>query len=196
MEENGYHHEDLREELINAGIRLLDTDGYESFSLRNVAKACGVSHTAPYRHFKNKDDLISAIAAEINGKFNDCLTEAVAAHPGNTTEQISEMGCAYVNFFLKNPEYLRLMFLSDLDKKVNLPPEGNGSQPKNIFLETVNRFAAEKKKEKPSEQPDSDALALKLWGLVHGITVLLVHGDFQYDGDITELIRKIIRVKK
>lgn len=192
MEEKGYHHEDLREELIDAGIRLLDTDGYESFSLRNVAKACGVSHTAPYRHFKNKDELISAIAGKIDSQFNACLKAAVAAHPDSTTDQINEMGCAYVEFFLENPVYLRLVFLDDLNKKVALPPGSNGSQPKNVFLETVGRYAAEKREEKPGEPADPDALALKLWGLVHGITVLLVLGDFQYDGDVMNLVRKII----
>jgi AcrR family transcriptional regulator len=196
MQENRYHHEDLKEELISAGIRLLDADGYENFSLRNVAKACGVSHTAPYRHFKNKDELISAIAAEINCQFNDCLKTAVAAHPDSTKDQINGMGCAYVSFFLENPVYLRLMFLSDLDKKVDLPPQGNGSQPRNVFFETVRRYAAEKKQKNPAEQTDSDVLALKLWGLVHGITVLLVHGDFQYNGDVMELVRKIIQEKK
>ncbi len=192
MEEKGYHHEDLREELIDAGIRLLDTDGYDSFSLRNVAKTCGVSHTAPYRHFKNKDELISAIAGKIDSQFNACLQAAVAAYPDNTTDQINEMGCAYVGFFLKNPVYLRLMFLDDLNKKIDLPPGSNGSLPKNVFLETVGRYAAEKRKDNPGEPDDPDALALKLWGLVHGITVLLVLGDFQYDGDVMNLVRKII----
>jgi AcrR family transcriptional regulator len=195
MEENGYHHEDLREELIDAGIKLLDTDGYESFSLRNVAKACGVSHTAPYRHFKNKDELIAAIAGKINSQFNDCLKAAVDAHPDSTTDQIDEMGCAYIRFFLERPVYLRLMFLDDLNKKVNLPPESNGSLPRNVFLETVSRYAVEKKKKNPGKQTDPDALALKLWGLVHGIAVLLVHGDFQYGGDIMALVQKIIREK-
>lgn len=192
MEENRYHHKDLREELIDAGIKLLDTDGYENFSLRNVAKACGVSHTAPYRHFKNKDDLISALAEKINSQFNDSLKAAVTAHPDSITDQISEMGCAYVGFFLKNPVYLRIMFLSNLDKKVNLPPESDGSLPRNVFLEAVRRYAAEKAAKSSGGQTDPDALALKLWGLVHGITVLLVHGDFKYDGDSMELVRKII----
>ena len=60
---------------------LLDEEGYENFSLRKVAKACNVSHTAPYRHFRNKDDLIIAIALEALHEFNQSLLEAVDKYP-------------------------------------------------------------------------------------------------------------------
>jgi AcrR family transcriptional regulator len=192
MGEKTYHHEDLREELIDAGIKLLDADGYEKFSLRNVAKACGVSHTAPYRHFKSKEELLSGIAAKIDRQFNDSLKAAVAAHPDNTAAQIDEMGYTYISFFLKNPVYLRLAFLSDFDKSVFLDSGSCCPMKETVFYKTIRRYAAEKQQENSEADIDTDILALKLWGLVHGITVLLVHGDFQYDGDIMDLVRRII----
>ena len=192
MVEKTYHHEDLREELINAGIKLLDADGYEKFSLRTVAKACGVSHTAPYRHFENKEELLSAMAAQIDQQFNDSLEAAAAAHPDNTVAQIDEMGYTYISFFLKNPVYLRLAFLSNFDKNIFVDSGSCSPMKETVFYKTIRRYAAEKQQEKPGADIDTDILALKLWGLVHGITVLLVHGDFQYDGDIMELVRRII----
>ena len=64
MPDNLYHHGDLKQQLIREGLRLLDTAGYDGLTLRKVAKACNVSQTAPYRHFKNKDELIAAITMQ------------------------------------------------------------------------------------------------------------------------------------
>jgi len=194
MEEKTYHHEDLREELIDAGIRLLDTGGYENLSLRKVAQACGVSHTAPYRHFRDKDDLVIAIAAKIHHRFNGSLKAAVAMHPGDVGAQIDEMGCAYVHFFMENPSYLRLLFLSDIHRRIDTRFGGRSGlfeNPEETFYDAIRRYAAEHGGTS-SVSSDAQALALGAWGLVHGITILLVHGDFQYEGDYMDLVRKVI----
>ncbi len=195
MNEGNYHHENLREELIENGLKILDADGYDGFSLRKVAKACGVSHTAPYRHFKDKDDLIAAIAAKVLHQFNESLRVAIAQYPGDIRGQVNEMGCAYVQFFVENPAYLRLVFLSDIGKQVNEKLVNNGvilENPENTFYEVINRYADEGRAAEPTDAMERKALALGAWGLVHGITVLLVKGDFSYDGDPMELVRKII----
>ena len=114
MEKQSYHHGDLKAELISTGIRLLSEEGYEAFSLRRVAKACGVSQAAPYRHFKDKDALVMAIMAQALEAFNDSLTAAVDKHPDDPRSQIKEMGMAYIRFFAEHPDYLRVMFLSDI----------------------------------------------------------------------------------
>lgn len=62
MNEKPYHHKNLKYDLIKTGIGLLSEKGPEGFSLREAARLCGVSHTAPYNHFRNKDDMIEAIA--------------------------------------------------------------------------------------------------------------------------------------
>ncbi|HBE77281.1 MAG TPA: TetR/AcrR family transcriptional regulator, partial [Firmicutes bacterium] len=101
MAPENYHHDNLKSELIEKGLRLLDQEGYEGFSLRKVAKACNASHAAPYRHFRNKDELIVAIAKEAMGKFSGALQQAVDKYPNNPKYQLKEMGCAYVEFFAK-----------------------------------------------------------------------------------------------
>jgi AcrR family transcriptional regulator len=64
------HHEDLKNELIEKGLKILNKEGYEGFSLRKAARACGVSQTAPYRHFKDKDALVEAIKMRALREFN------------------------------------------------------------------------------------------------------------------------------
>lgn len=194
MSNENYHHENLKAELIKKGLILLDEEGYENFSLRKVAKACGVSHTAPYRHFNSKEDLILAIAIEAHHKFNQCLEEAVNKYPEDNKSQLKEMGYAYVKFFVENPEYLRLFFLSDFAdnlKKMNHGALLSGEQPFHTFYRAIERCQGEIHNQE-GESVDLNALALSCWGLVHGMAILIAKKDFSYDGDYLELVRKVL----
>lgn len=195
MSNENYHHENLKAELIKRGLKLLDEEGYKNFSLRKVAKACSVSHTAPYRHFNSKDDLITAIAIEAHQKFNHSLEEAVNKYPNDNKSQIKEMGYSYVKFFVENPEYLRLLFLSDLAinlKNKNLETCKSEEQPFKTFYNAIERYHAESMNSVAGNSMDPNALALSCWGLVHGMAILIAKKDFSYDGDYLELVRKIL----
>ncbi|MDR3601622.1 MAG: TetR/AcrR family transcriptional regulator [Desulfosporosinus sp.] len=195
MTNENYHHENLKAELITKGLKLLDEEGYEKFSLRKVAKVCNVSHTAPYRHFKSKDDLIIAIAIEIQHRFNQSLQEAVDKYPNDTKSQIKEMGYSYVKFFIENPEYLRLLFLSDLVKNIKndyCELLEDGDPPFRTFYNAIERLSAENQNNATGSSADPNELALSCWGLVHGMAILISKKDFSYDGDYLELVRKIL----
>jgi AcrR family transcriptional regulator len=198
-----YHHGDLASDLIQKGLIILVKEGYDKFSLRQVAKACGVSQTAPYRHFKNKDELILAIATEATQKFNGVLQGAVDKYPGDSESQLKEMGCAYIEFFVNNPEYLHLIFLSDITKKLlgghAERAENNAciadfkrtGDPFGVFLKTVERYHDEYKSR--TDDPMSlEELVLYCWGLVHGISILLSRNDFPFNEDSLSLSRKMI----
>lgn len=195
MKEERYHHENLKDDLIDMGIKILDTEGYDNLSLRKVAKACGVSHNAPYRHFRDKEELITAIAAKVLHQFNETLMTAIAKYPDDVRSQINEMGCAYVQFFVENPSYLRLIFFSDICRRTYEKLENSYiplEKPENTFYDTINRYIIEKRANNPSDILKNKSIALGAWGLVHGITVLLVQGEFPYEGDYMEIVREII----
>ena len=110
-----YHHGDLRAVIIKKGIEFINEHGAKSLSLRKIAAACGVSHAAPYSHFANKDELLSAIEKHITEKFATVLKESVK-EAGETSEGLFRMSCAYVLFFARNPEYYRFIFIhSDIE---------------------------------------------------------------------------------
>lgn len=193
MPNQNYHHGDLKSELIRTGLKLLDQEGYEGFSLRKVAKACNVSQTAPYRHYKNKEELIAAITAEAMRSFNEVLEQAVQKHPDNPSKQLTEMGVAYVQFFVENPEYLRLLFLSNMKDKMNAvcqcSQEATASQdPFLTFYDTVGRYIASV----PEQRINQNELLLYSWGLVHGIAILIANKDISLDGDYMWTVRSII----
>lgn len=103
---------DTKNELIRAGIHELRERGISEFSIRRVAAACGVSCAAPYRHFKNKDEFISAIYKYINRRWfmeqNIILSEY-----SKDRDRLMEMSVGYIRFLLDNPEYLSIILLHD-----------------------------------------------------------------------------------
>jgi AcrR family transcriptional regulator len=197
-----YHHSDLKSDLIKKGLKILVAEGYEGFSLRKVARDCGVSQTAPYRHFKNKDELVLAIAQEAIGKFNEALQSAVNKYPDDAQSQLKEMGCAYIEFFVNNPEYLHLIFLSDKNKLFGEQKEFTNNSgcmeafertgsPFGTFYKTVERYYQERNNN-DNQSMSLEELLLYCWGLVHGISILISRNEFPYGGDSLTLARKMI----
>jgi len=105
-----YHHGNLRSALLKASLNLIRQKGSRGFTIREVARRGGVSHTAPYRHFRDKDDLLAAIAEE--GFFR--LT---ASLKGSATKDWQPF--AYVEFALERPEEFGVMFSTDWDEKLH-----------------------------------------------------------------------------
>src|SRR5689334_20903345 len=114
-ESRPYHHGDLRRALVDAARRLLEAEGPSALSLRAVAREAGVSPAAPYHHFKDKGELLDAVAPE----GWDALGEALAAAKTKMTDDsilIAEMGVAYVCFARDNPALYRVMYERSRDK--------------------------------------------------------------------------------
>jgi len=108
MRKKTYHHGDLRTALIEKAIEVIDKKGVEGLSLRKVAATCGVSEAAPYSHFANKNDLLAAIKSHVTDKFASALKESLKDTDG--LEGLVNMGCAFVMFFARNPQYLDLIY--------------------------------------------------------------------------------------
>lgn len=195
MPKQSYHHEDLKTELIQKGLSIFSKEGYDGLSLRKVAKACNVSQTAPYRHFKDKDELVAAITVHAVRLFDFSLQQAAKKHK-SPQEQLLEMGVAYVHFFVANPKYLKLLFFSNIQDYLGKDTTvGHGikeaGNPFSTFLEAVKRY----KESKPLEKRSEEELALCCWGLVHGISVLISSGQTSF-ADSLKLADSVIRSGK
>jgi len=110
MARTSYHHGDLRNSLVEAAIALMVKHGVAHLSLREVAKAAGVSSAAPYRHFKDKTALMEAIAAVGYQKISHANVQAVIQFPDDPAAQLRAAGLAYLHFAAENPEIVTLMF--------------------------------------------------------------------------------------
>src|SRR6201996_8790448 len=103
-----YHHGDLRRALLRAAIAILEREGPSALSLRAVAREAGVSPAAPYHHFKDKSELLGAIAKEGFEKLKNVLAEAFAV--AGCDETRSALGVAYVEFSRAHPALYRVMW--------------------------------------------------------------------------------------
>lgn len=109
-----YHHGNLREALIKAGMRAIADEGPEGFSLRGVATRAGVTAPAVYRHFADKDELLAAIAEECLERFASTIDEALARERGNSLARFRATGIAIVQFAVAQPEHFRAMTVPGL----------------------------------------------------------------------------------
>ncbi|MFN3747925.1 MAG: TetR/AcrR family transcriptional regulator [Sphingorhabdus sp.] len=107
---DSYHHGNLAEALIAAAINSIDEHGYEQLSMRELAKQVGVSPGAPFRHFKNKTALMTAIAEQAMARFLKSVFDAVAkADPDDPIAGLEAIGQGYVDWALENPIHFRII---------------------------------------------------------------------------------------
>ncbi|MBN2370144.1 MAG: TetR/AcrR family transcriptional regulator [Vicinamibacteria bacterium] len=105
-----YHHGDLRRTLIREAVRLIRTGGDEALSLREAARRAGVSQTAPYRHFADKQALVAAVAEEGFRTLMRSIRRVFMRAAGDPAERLRALGVEYVRFAMKHPAEYHLMF--------------------------------------------------------------------------------------
>jgi AcrR family transcriptional regulator len=116
----GYHHGDLANALVEAALKVVEADGSDALSLRDLAASLGVSRAAPYRHFADRDALLAAVAAQGFETLAD-IYEAARTSAGAGTERLRKAMRDYMGFAWSRPGLHRLMFESDLLRRAPIP---------------------------------------------------------------------------
>jgi AcrR family transcriptional regulator len=168
-----YHHGDLKKSLIDAANCILQREGADALSLRAIAAEAGVSHTAPYSHFKNKKQLIEAVSEMGYELLGDALA---VSNPATDFEDLAlEYGVSYLKFALANPELYRLMLgqveTRGLKEPATLDLQRESITLKRPFLLLNNAFSKGVKNPEAAKHQ-----ALGAWALVHGLSALLIEG--------------------
>jgi AcrR family transcriptional regulator len=171
-----YHHGDLRRSLIQAGLQVLAERGVDALTLREVARRAKVSQAAPYHHFADKADLVSAIVQHGFEDFAEALGAGADDVGGGALQRLSGMGLAYVRFAVANPELFRLLFRPELRGRTREAPptqalERAGAAAYQIFLDAVGAAV-----EEGSVQGSVEDVAVAALSGVHGLSTLLVDG--------------------
>ncbi|MEU6814583.1 TetR/AcrR family transcriptional regulator [Streptomyces sp. NPDC046860] len=176
---SSYHHGDLRAACLRAARELLEEDGSAGLSLRAVARRAGVSATAPYRHYADRDALVSAVAAE---GYRELAAHLVAAHPSPVTpDELAAVAVAYVRFALDRPAMFRVMFAEPCDPTSEERVAATAAISE--YVRDIVRGAF------PGADPDS--LATTVWALVHGLAFL--HLDGKLDASSPEAVGTQVR---
>ena len=163
-----YHHGNLRQALIDAGIKIINESGEENLSLRKVAAACNVSHAAPYAHFKDKEELINAIKNNVTERFMEELETAVNGKI-SADEAIIAMGKTYVTFFSNNPDYYVFLFgKQNITAHLQMNKEYKNDYPPFLLLRGMYlKHLEESGQEKTFEEQEIELI--KIWSIVHGM---------------------------
>jgi AcrR family transcriptional regulator len=172
MEKKSYHHGDLRSALIAEGLRLLAARDVEALSLREVARGVGVSATSVYRHFPDKEALLTALALEGLAKLG-AAQKAAADDAGGGDAGFAATGRAYVRFALANPALFRLIFASPA---LSAAKAGGTLESEADSLLRANAAAAAAR-----SGGDTSVRAVQAWALVHGLAMLMLDGQVPAD---------------
>lgn len=186
---DGYHHGDLHNALLTAAEALLEEKGVGGISLREVAKAAGVSHTAPYRHFKDKNALLAAISTRGFVRLAEAMEQCVADHPRDPLAQMRQASHAYVALATGHPQVTNLMFGGVL------PPQAWSAT---LVEESSRAFAGLLAIVQNGQQvglyieKDAIEIALLVWSTVHGFSMLLSAGHLHEVAADTEQLNALV----
>lgn len=177
-----YHHGDLRSALIDAGLRMLEEREEADLSLREVARSVGVSATAVYRHFPDKEALRTALAQAAYDRLGDAQ-RAAAVGMDNVLDEFQATGRTYVRFALDHPALFRLMS--------SKPPHGelfDLSKPHDDRAANLLRAYAIKLAGPDASPETIRTVAVRSWALVHGLAVLMIQGYVPRDEALIDAV--------
>jgi AcrR family transcriptional regulator len=191
-----YHHGDLRHALIEAALALVTEEQDWAFSLREVARRAGVSHTAPYNHFVEKQDLLIAVAEAGFERLRDHMRAAVTGVSA-ADKALLASGKAYIELAIKNPALYRLMLGPTLAKPKGGRPaaaRAAADDARTVLEEIVRRgaqtgvFAVS-----PDDPLDQAKVVFFAWSVVHGLSMALIDGFAEAEFTVEDLVKEIER---
>lgn len=171
-----YRHGNLREAILVTSLHMIEHGaGAESLSLREIAKKAGVTHQAPYRHFKDREALLAALAQDGFEKLFSSMSETLALET-TPFNRLLKLGESYLTWASIHPSHFRLMFSHSI-------PEYEVSQnlqlaTKNV-LDLVVSVVSENQDAKILRKDDARSLARQFWSAVHGVSILFIDRQFK-----------------
>jgi len=170
----GYHHGNLREALIRAALDLIAAKGPAGFTFADAARAAGVSSAAPYRHFRDRDELMADVARRGFEMLAEELTRAWDEGRPEPLAAFERIGRAYLGFARREPAFYSAMFEAGLPPDADLELRQAGERAFEVLRGASETVAALLPKQ---GRPPASMVALHVWSLSHGIASLFARGD-------------------
>ena len=170
----GYHHGNLREALLRAALELIAQKGPAGFTFAEAARWAGVSPAAPYRHFRDRDELMANVALRGFEQFEAALKRAWNDGKPDVFAALDRTGKAYLGFAHAQPAYYSAMFEAGVSPSMS--PELRDASERAF---AVLRGAAEQlcAQMPPQGRPPALMVALHIWSMTHGVASLFGRGD-------------------
>ncbi len=178
--ENAYHHGDLKNALIGATLTLIAEKGINAFTIREIAKRAGVSHAAPYRHFKDKEAILFAVAKEGFDMMVAETKKRSEKFPEDPLARFQISGLSYIDFAVNYPSHYRVMFNSG--ENINKFPEEliiSSTESFKLLFDTI----CECQKKNFIKPGNPHEFAMAAWSIVHGYSKLYIDGFIDNQAD-------------
>ena len=185
-----YHHGNLKQALIEAGQQILIEKGINGLSLRETAKAAGVSHTAPYRHFTDKEALLAAIAESGFESLAEALLNTIEQHPDDPKEQLAAATATYVKLAVTRLEMHQLMFGDGFDDDAM---SETMLEKKQQTFDALSKIIENGQKKNIFKKAETLELVIVAWSMMHGYTMLLTTGQLRDSVTSLMQIEKLAR---
>ena len=189
LKKSAYHHGDLRAGLIEATRQLVEEKGPDGFSVSDACRLAGVSTAAPYKHFKDRAEMIVAMVAEGMVRHRQNMIDALEGVPVGSPDRITALGREYVDFALNEPGVFRLKFGGFTDRLDDPKLQEAGEGTFSIVLREVAQCRGE-----TEITPDVRRRGFMLWSFVHGLSFLLADpkltelgGEFSIDDVLNDI---------
>jgi AcrR family transcriptional regulator len=170
----GYHHGNLKEALLRATLELIAEKGPAGFTFAEAARSAGVSPAAPYRHFRDRDELLANVALRGFERFAIVLEQAWDDGRPQPFAALDRLGKAYLEFARAEPAYYSAMFEAGISPATSPELHEAGERAFAILrgaAETLCALAP------PQSRPPALMVALHIWAMPHGIASLFGRGD-------------------
>lgn len=189
IKKSTYHHGNLREVLISSALEILKEGTLQDLSLRALARKAGVSQTAPYRHFEDKEALIVVLIQEGSSLLHENMCRACEGLD-DPLEQLINMGVSYYDFSQDYPAHFRLMFGGSLENKEKYLPLFEQEQR---GYDIIERVVGECMKLPGAPEVPANLVRLTCWSLVHGLASLILNDVMNEDVPKGENKRTVVR---
>ncbi|HEV7984210.1 MAG TPA: TetR/AcrR family transcriptional regulator [Xanthobacteraceae bacterium] len=170
----GYHHGNLKEALIRAALELIAAKGPSGFTFAEAARSAGVSPAAPYRHFRDREELIANVARRGFELFEAAVVAAWKDGMPDTFTAFERLGRAYLEFARSEPAYYSAMFEAGIPIEVSQELRDPGERAFAVLRAAAERLVAQVP---AARRPPAFMVALHVWSLAHGIASLFGRGD-------------------
>ena len=181
-----YHHGDLRRALLEEAVRTIQAGGIGQLTLRAVGDSLGVSRTALYRHFSDKQALLAAVGREGFRLLRLALTSAWDRH-GHGRKGFEAMGLAYVRFAVAHPSHYRVMFGGFIE---SCAKDAEFVQEAEAAFQVLVDSLVEQQRTGLVRRDDPLLLARFIWSVVHGIAMLAIDGQLRGADDRGETLNQ------
>ena len=195
-----YHHGNLKESLVTTALEMLDKEGLEAITLRELATRLGTSRSAIYRHFSGKDALMRAVILEGFQKLDEAIAPYFEESDRTLLERFHDMGVSYTAFATAHPNLYRLLFGPEMsqareavcqDERPDLHKLLNNSADESIIqadpddaFHRLVKIIVEAQEQGLFKAGDPIMLATTIWSLLHGLSMLAIDGHLSIVGNV------------